>query len=178
MSESRDVGDAALIGSHCSLPTCHALDFLPLTCAHCHLLFCSSHSSPSSHACSSDPQLAPSSGSTSTLDSPSFRSLLPDRSASGVAPASAEQLAKQARKEAALAVLHKNFPSTPSTSTTSKPKKVHPRVALMQLRQRAKPLDPTKRTAPPMPDRVHLHVLNCADANSRPIKEAVWVSKV
>lgn len=45
-------------GSHCSLSTCHALDFLPFKCQHCTKLYCSDHFKPSirpsenSHQCS------------------------------------------------------------------------------------------------------------------------------
>ncbi|KAH9816934.1 hypothetical protein DFH28DRAFT_927119 [Melampsora americana] len=45
-------------GSHCSLSTCHALDFLPFKCQHCSKLYCSDHFKPSirpsehSHQCS------------------------------------------------------------------------------------------------------------------------------
>ncbi|KAG0139336.1 hypothetical protein CROQUDRAFT_666672 [Cronartium quercuum f. sp. fusiforme G11] len=37
-------------GSHCSLSTCHALDFLPFKCQHCSNLYCSDHFKPSVRA--------------------------------------------------------------------------------------------------------------------------------
>ena len=36
------------VGSHCSLSSCNALDFLPVPCDHCRLLFCRSKEASSS----------------------------------------------------------------------------------------------------------------------------------
>lgn len=42
--------DLPQIGAHCSLPSCNALDFLPIVCQ-CKASFCSLHISPDLHAC-------------------------------------------------------------------------------------------------------------------------------
>lgn len=43
------------LGARCSLPTCATLDYLPLKCAHCTNLFCSSHHAHAAHTCPSAP---------------------------------------------------------------------------------------------------------------------------
>jgi hypothetical protein len=40
------------LGQHCSLSECNRLDFLPVKCDHCLLLFCKDHSSLTAHNCS------------------------------------------------------------------------------------------------------------------------------
>jgi hypothetical protein len=43
--------DLPVIGSHCTLSTCHDLDLLPVTCTSCTKLFCRFHVSRDAHAC-------------------------------------------------------------------------------------------------------------------------------
>lgn len=40
------------VGEHCSQPDCNKLDFLPVPCALCNLLYCKDHASPFVHSCS------------------------------------------------------------------------------------------------------------------------------
>lgn len=41
-----------ILGEHCSYPSCKRLDFLPLYCDHCRLIFCKEHAYPSElHQC-------------------------------------------------------------------------------------------------------------------------------
>merc|ERR1719291_1197908 len=44
------------VGSHCSLSSCNTLDFLPVPCDHCRLLFCRDHFLASSHGCPEAPE--------------------------------------------------------------------------------------------------------------------------
>jgi len=39
------------LGQQCARKHCAQLDFLPLECAHCHLVFCKEHHPPSDHEC-------------------------------------------------------------------------------------------------------------------------------
>jgi len=39
------------VGEQCAHAGCAQLDFLPLECAHCHLLFCKEHLLPANHVC-------------------------------------------------------------------------------------------------------------------------------
>ncbi len=39
------------LGAHCTLATCKRLDFLPVKCSGCSLVFCGEHFSPSAHSC-------------------------------------------------------------------------------------------------------------------------------
>jgi len=43
------------LGEHCSWPSCHRLDFLPIGCFHCKENFCSDHSSLDNHNCPNQP---------------------------------------------------------------------------------------------------------------------------
>ena len=49
--------DLAPIGAHCSLPSCRALDLLPIRCR-CDLQFCKDHIFPDTHDCPVDPSQA------------------------------------------------------------------------------------------------------------------------
>ncbi|KAI0303457.1 hypothetical protein B0F90DRAFT_1374667 [Multifurca ochricompacta] len=49
--------DLAPIGAHCSLPSCHKLDLLPILC-HCDQQFCKDHIFPDTHHCPVDPSKA------------------------------------------------------------------------------------------------------------------------
>jgi len=143
---TRDASDA---GTHCSV--CSALDFLPFKCARCGLCFCKQHASlagPNAHECLKAPTIDVSESSPIVYDS--FQSLLPNRSRPPNIEPSEEELAKQAKKQAALDLLHENFPSTAGASSgkaaTQPAKPINSKVALMKLKQRAKPADP-KRNA-------------------------------
>ncbi|KAI0317764.1 hypothetical protein OF83DRAFT_1119640 [Amylostereum chailletii] len=58
--------DHSTQSAHCALDSCHALDFLPLTCF-CEKRFCKLHIQPDSHNCPVDrSQLSTASGSTTT----------------------------------------------------------------------------------------------------------------
>jgi len=39
------------LGNHCSVPTCHQLDFLPFTCKYCNQIYCLTHRTGESHDC-------------------------------------------------------------------------------------------------------------------------------
>lgn len=46
------VGDVEAIGSHCQMPFCRQLDFLPFRCESCKGKFCGDHRTESAHTCS------------------------------------------------------------------------------------------------------------------------------
>jgi AN1-like zinc finger protein len=39
------------VGSQCSHPSCHLVDFLPFKCQHCANSYCADHFKPASHSC-------------------------------------------------------------------------------------------------------------------------------
>lgn len=39
------------LGSQCSVKECQTLDFLPIECSYCHMIFCKDHSQTSNHNC-------------------------------------------------------------------------------------------------------------------------------
>lgn len=146
--------DASEAGSHCH--TCGALDFLPFTCLLCRATFCKDHSSqakrPEDHDC---PQAAtapagPAVAREYSGNEVKFRDLLPDRS-SPVVQVTPAQLEKDQKRQAALALLHKNFPGTSTSSTSAKSNTARAsgatvgpaqkKILLMKLRQRGKPGD-------------------------------------
>jgi len=43
--------DATLLGTHCELPYCNQLDFLPFYCQSCHHTFCLDHRTETAHKC-------------------------------------------------------------------------------------------------------------------------------
>lgn len=45
------VGDVEAIGTHCQMPFCHQLDFLPFRCESCKGMFCLDHRTETSHQC-------------------------------------------------------------------------------------------------------------------------------
>lgn len=144
---ARDASDA---GKHCSV--CATLDFLPFKCAKCGLCFCKQHASqatPDAHTCTGAPITDQPQHTTATYDS--FQSLLPDRSRPAPAPLSEDELAKQDKKQAALDLLHKNFPNTASGTSgnadAQPTKPVNNKVALMKLKQKAKPCDPRRNAS-------------------------------
>ncbi|GAA5976833.1 hypothetical protein JCM10908_005645 [Rhodotorula pacifica] len=184
---------------HCALPTCHTLDFLPLTCPHCSSTFCRDHSFPAAHACPYDPALRfvepenlPREGDQVRLE---VRDLLPDSkrhkakhldgdAGATADPAKAELKPKQA---AALDKLRASFggKKTPgqgsATTAKSAAKPVNPALELMRLKQRAVPADPKHVKKPGdvvMPDRLYLSVsFQEADGTRRGEEKPVWVSK-
>ena len=45
-------GDLMLaFDTHCSVPTCRQLDFLPFKCDKCNVVTCSAHHAPQQHSC-------------------------------------------------------------------------------------------------------------------------------
>lgn len=178
--DAADAKDASEVGVHCSV--CKALDFLPFTCSQCSLHFCRTHATSArseNHGCpvaSSSSQPLPDASSSVT-----FKSLLPDRSHANTATASAEDLDKLAKKEAALAILHKNFPSTTgqpfADSSLSKPspKPRSKAVLIMTLKRTAKSADPRKgeKQVPPADRR---YVVARSEEMGKQVD--VWLSKV
>ncbi|GAA5859968.1 hypothetical protein JCM8547_003038 [Rhodosporidiobolus lusitaniae] len=173
------------VGTSCALPSCSIVDFLPLRCPSCSLLFCRTHgASPSAHLCSS------ASVASLTLDEaertageragPELRELLPDpkRHKREEKEMIEEEKEKKEKQREALEKLkasleaQKKKGGTASSSSSSAPssaggtgtttqKKVSPALALMKLKQRAKPADPkhVKREGDvPMLERVYLTV--------------------
>lgn len=93
------------IGKYC--PTCRTVDFLPRRCEFCKLVFCASHASPPSlHDCSG---LVDSVVVEGRFDQ-KFQDLLPGSREGLIAAERAEaELVKDQRREAAQAILRKNF---------------------------------------------------------------------
>lgn len=183
----------AVLGAHCSLPSCNALDFLPIVCPHCSAPFCGRHAPPSSHSCPSDPStssLSPDELDASRADDqPSFRSLLPDpkRHKRETSEPSEEERVKKEGQQAALAKLKASFAKGKAGTTSTPPtpsataKKPNPTLDLMRLKGRAVPADPkhVKRAGDvPMSDRLFLKVQHAKVAAKEPDVREVWVSKV
>lgn len=57
MSSSSENKDLSSIGEYCSFKTCQRLDFLPIKCTLCHLIFCKEHFSLTNHNCPSSEEL-------------------------------------------------------------------------------------------------------------------------
>ncbi|EGU12665.1 hypothetical protein RTG_01215 [Rhodotorula toruloides ATCC 204091] len=182
----------AELGAHCSLPSCNALDFLPIVCLHCSASFCGRHAPPSSHSCPSDPStssLSPDELDASRADDqPSFRSLLPDpkRHKRETSEPSEEERVKKEGQQAALAKLKASFAKGKAGTTSTPPtpsataKKPNPTLDLMRLKGRAVPADPkhVKRAGDvPMSDRLFLKVQHAKVAAKEPDVREVWVSK-
>lgn len=181
MPTTQPVKDASEVGVHCKI--CQALDFLPFTCPACSSSFCKAHASaavPQNHDCSASAAVTTSETSDAATSSVTFKSLLPDRSRQTDASPTPEELEKQAKKEAALAVLKKNFPGTTSQSSSASANKLPTKapskaVLLMKLKRHAKPADPRKGDKQVQPaDRRYLVVRDIVSG-----KQAdVWLSKV
>lgn len=43
--------DFLSMGTHCSVPACNQLDFLPFACDYCHVTTCLQHRKAEAHAC-------------------------------------------------------------------------------------------------------------------------------
>ena len=133
--------DASEVGVHCSV--CKTLDFLPFHCNQCHRYFCKTHAYialPEQHECILDenkPLIKQEPLLTST-----FKELLPDRSKRTQSELSPEETEKDKKKQAALTILHKNFPATiplSQNASSSKPVKALSKATmLIKLKQRAK----------------------------------------
>lgn len=65
------------IGKNCS--ECHALDFLPYTCEHCHRVFCANHRKLDAHNCAGQKTLNAGKARSPSPPGPSASSLFPDR---------------------------------------------------------------------------------------------------
>lgn len=181
--------DASEVGRHCSV--CKTLDFLPFRCSGCRAVFCKAHQAVATHPEQHDCPNPPDTQSCTQITRPaassgSFKDLLPDRSSTKRPPEpTPEELAQQRKKEAALAILQKNFPQAstsrsggPSapTSGTRKPG-LSPAVALMKLKRSAKPVDPKKKENDvPQGERRYLTVMDKTAANGT--AATVWIAKV
>ncbi|BGP14363.1 hypothetical protein JCM10213_004490 [Rhodosporidiobolus nylandii] len=182
------------VGTHCAFPTCKALDFLPLQCPFCHSAFCKLHASPAAHSCTSDPSLHSltldeAKRTASQAGGPELKDLLPDpkRHKREDVEVSAADQAKRDTQQAALEKLRARLAKQKSSAAPASgaagagEKKVSPTVALMKLKQRAKPADPKheKRQGDvPVLERVYLAVklLEGEGAEEKDMRE-VWVSK-
>ena len=143
----RASGEDIEVGVYCSV--CKSLDFLPFHCQQCQRSFCKAHASkawPEEHNCPiNSTQITCIDGSAVKSDSKGlFKDLLPDTSQSSRADSTQRELDVKKRKEAALALLHKNFPQTAAVSSracnpsSSKPVKPPNRtIILMKLKQKA-----------------------------------------
>lgn len=178
MTDVADAKDASEVGVHCSI--CRALDFLPFICSHCSSSFCKAHAAaarPEGHDCSSAPTSAVS--ASQEASSVTFKSLLPDRSRQAEGQPTTEELQKQAKKDAALAVLRKNFPSTSgstavsSSKTASKPPSKA--VLLMKLKRSAKPADPRKGDKQVAPSDRRYLIAHSTETGAR---ADIWLPKV
>jgi hypothetical protein len=151
------------LGSHCALPTCNSLDFLPIPCPHCTLTFCRHHAPPSTHQCAHDP------GCTLVTDGARFKDkfddLLPDPKRRALDRTEADRVNGE-KTAAAKAVLEKNFGAeavkkmgagTASASEEKKAVKVNPILALMKLKQRSKPAN-AKAKELAMDERIYVTV--------------------
>lgn len=144
--------DASDVGRPCSI--CSSIDFLPFKCAYCQRVFCKEHSTqvrPEGHGCpayKSFSNIVPEEEQKRD-GSATFKGLLPDRSRKAQEiTLTPEELEKQKKKEAALALLRKNFPNSAtgiaSSSTTSKTPTQSAssrKIMIMKLKQNAKALD-------------------------------------
>ncbi|XP_065051105.1 AN1-type zinc finger protein 2B-like [Rhopilema esculentum] len=52
MANFQDI-DLMAVGRHCSRKDCNRLDYLPIKCDHCNLLFCAQHHDAKEHHCQS-----------------------------------------------------------------------------------------------------------------------------
>jgi hypothetical protein len=154
------------LGTHCAERSCNDLDFLPIRCNHCSLIFCRHHSSPPAHSCIKDPNNRIVTDGGRFADK--FNDLLPDPNRL-VGERAATEKAREDKTEAARKVLEKNFgkeavaqlgtraASGSSAGSAPKKAKISPVIALMKLKQRAKPVDAKSKDVS-MDDRLYLRV--------------------
>lgn len=154
----------ATLGTHCA--ACNSLDFLPIRCTHCSLIFCRHHSSPPAHSCTKDPNNRI--VSEGSRFAGKFNDLLPDPNRL-VGERAATEKAREGKTEAARKVLERNFgkeavaklgarpASGNAAGSAPKKAKVSPVIALMKLKQRAKPVDAKSKDVS-MDDRLYLTV--------------------
>lgn len=190
------------IGTHCALPTCNALDFLPIECAYCSSRYCRQHATPSSHQCTADPASSsniPSSSSTTstsavtTRTGPELKDLLPDakrnKLSTGAHSAALSDAGKPlSKQQLALAALKKSIDARKGESKQpaggsrggAKVKNASSAIELMKLKQRATSADPRRRDGDvAMTDRWYMAVklVDGAAASETSTRE-VWLRKV
>ncbi|KAK4704125.1 hypothetical protein P7C70_g2083, partial [Phenoliferia sp. Uapishka_3] len=154
--------DPPVLGTHCTLPSCKKIDFLPICCPHCSQPYCQEHALPVSlHSCPADPSTTIINGNRF---SEKFNDLLPDpnRRVTDREDAAKE---KDRKRDAARAVLEKNFGKEKvatmgaSGAGTGAAGKIKPRsaiVELMKLKERAVQGDPRKKAGDvPMEQRIY-----------------------
>ncbi|GAA5838377.1 hypothetical protein JCM3766R1_005530 [Sporobolomyces carnicolor] len=189
------------IGTHCALPTCNALDFLPIECAYCSSRYCRQHATPSSHQCTADPASSsniPSSSSTTstsavtTRTGPELKDLLPDakrnKLSTGAHSAALSDAGKPlSKQQLALAALKKSIDARKGESKQpaggsrggAKVKNASSAIELMKLKQRATSADPRRRDGDvAMTDRWYMAVklVDGAAASETSTRE-VWLRK-
>lgn len=172
--------EASDVGLHCSI--CNTLDFLPFRCPHCDAIFCKQHASrvavdahncPNSASVDAHAQIAAASSASGT-----FAALLPDRSRTQAGQSDAVS-AKAAAKQAALDVLHKNFPKTAAPTTTSSAgptlsKPIPKSVLAMKLKAKAKPADPSNKKIVAASDKRYVAVTVAGTAQ----RADLWLNQV
>lgn len=184
--------DASDAGRHCTV--CQALDFLPFICRACDSPFCRDHADRAridGHACAAETGSGASETTPHKVSEGSFKDLLPDRSGPvRPEPTPADTLREQ-KKQAGLALLHKNFPSTSKSASASPPSPASAssssvpaakpastaarKVALMKLKRSAKPGDPRRTDKQvPAPERRYLTVQEASSG----MTVDIWLSKV
>lgn len=183
------MSDPPILGTHCSLASCQALDFLPLPCqspiaaTRCLLQFCKLHALPTAHDCPLAPRTGP---VVRGRFNDRFEDLLPDRTRGNdeSQKKSGERLRKAA---AAREIIEKNFGVVKGVGSAlggaggvvRKERKVNLAIELRKLKARAKPCDTSKRALEcSMEERVWF----CArfvelDRTESEIKE-FWLPKV
>lgn len=156
--------DASDAGRHCTV--CQALDFLPFICRACDSPFCRDHADRArvdGHACTAagETEAGPSVTEPRSVSEGSFKDLLPDRSGPVRPAPTAADTVREQKKQAGLALLRKNFPSTSTSASASPavsasaaasspvpaakpPTAAVRKVALMKLKRSAKPGDPRR----------------------------------
>lgn len=184
------------IGTHCSLTTCSALDFLPIKCSLCQKIFCKDHSTSSntststSHSCNSIDN-SRNNVKGNKFDE-KFNDLLPDVNRGLGEEYDEKEREKLKRKAAAQELIKKNFGSKlastsssidiSNTTSVKKKMKVNPVIELMKLKQRAKQGDPRKSTGEiPMDQRVYFQVIYLEQEGEVAVEismKELWLSKV
>ena len=187
--------DASDAGRHCTV--CQALDFLPFICRACDSPFCRDHADRArvdGHACTAAGKTGagPSVTEPRSASEGSFKDLLPDRSGPVRPGPTAADTVREQKKQAGLALLHKNFPSTSASASASPavsasaaaassvpaakpPSAAARKVALMKLKRSAKPGD-TRRTDKQVPASARRYLV-VQDASSGGTVD-VWLPKV
>ncbi|KAH9056634.1 hypothetical protein EDB87DRAFT_1687078 [Lactarius vividus] len=191
--------DLAPIGAHCSLPSCRALDLLPIRCR-CDQQFCKEHIFPDTHDCPVDPSQALRDASSHALqklrrcsfascNKPSLDAFVGD-SAGDEGRISALCARCKLGYCAARSLLYsaKHFPnagaasSNRATTSTRKiptdPKKLAQlqQVELMRMRHRAVPADPKDKPGSVGVDQ-RLHVKASYRGDREGVEKTFWFRK-